>query len=160
MTSNHPRGHNHRRLFVAGACLLALLGGCDDGREAVNVVKGKITVGGQPAAGAVIVLIPQEGSEELLKMRPNGETDADGNFEINCYVRGDGAPAGRYKAVISWLGRPEPAPPQGGDEADDEDKRMSGPEDLLEGRFSDVNTTPIEITIVEGENVLDTIDLK
>jgi hypothetical protein len=166
MTRNHCRtgiqygAHIQRHLLVAGACVLGLLSGCDDGRETVNVVKGKITVGGEPAGGAIIVLIPQEGNEEFLKMRPNGETDDDGNFEINSYLRGDGAPAGRYKAVIQWFGQSEPAPLQEGEEADDEDKGMSGPVDLLEGRYSDVNTTPLEITIVDGENILDVFELE
>jgi hypothetical protein len=46
-----------------------------------------------------------------------------------------------------------------GEDADDE-KGTGGTVDLLEGRYSDPETTPIEITIVEGENALDAIELE
>ncbi|MEZ6072954.1 MAG: hypothetical protein R3C10_22490 [Pirellulales bacterium] len=101
--------NTRRRALIAYECLavaslLALTGGCGDGRETVYPATGQITVDGEPASGAVVTLIPQEGSEEFRKMRPYAYADADGRFAISCYLDGDGAPPGRSRSESNgWV---------------------------------------------------------
>ena len=157
--------NTRRRALIAYECLavaslLALTGGCGDGRETVYPATGQITVDGEPASGAVVTLIPQEGSEEFRKMRPYAYADADGRFAISCYLDGDGAPPGRYKVRVEWLGESTAPPEVEGAEVDEEDKSVAGPVDLLEGRYADPDTTPLEIVIEARDNDLGTIDLK
>jgi hypothetical protein len=54
---------------------------------------------GQPLAGAVITLIPQD-SEIPSSVRPTATSQEDGSFELGTYSRTDGAPAGEYKALV------------------------------------------------------------
>jgi hypothetical protein len=93
---------------------------------------------GQPASGATIFLHPQDPS---IPVRPRATVKADGTFEVTTYLPGDGAPAGRYKATIEWR---RPVDGQTGDE--------NVPPNALPAPYASPQSTPVEITVTEGEN--------
>jgi hypothetical protein len=138
------------------ASLLATLGlatviGCGPRQARCYPVSGIVTVAGQPAHGAVVTLHPQSNDAALEKLRPHGTVGRDGRFELSCYGRGDGAPAGEYKVTIVWeVGDASP------DNRHSEDPE-SLPEapDRLQGRYRAAETTPLRATIVKGENNLE-----
>ena len=85
-------------------------------REPVFPVKGQVTVGGQPAEGAVLVFFPVEKKGGQL-IRPSGTTDEQGRFSLTTYTERDGAPARREhsrSAAALGAARPTRRPERGG----------------------------------------------
>jgi hypothetical protein len=110
-------------------------------------VKGQLVVGGQPAAGAMVIFHP-EGStpEEWTSGYPRARVGADGAFELETYGDKDGAPAGDYRVLVTWT--------QSGSE-ETEDTQMV---DKLKGRYTDytkstlrakVDTGPTEVPVIK-----------
>ncbi len=124
--------------LVVMACGALSLGRGTSGpaRLAVHPIVGELRFEGQPAAGAAIILHPQDPSNPV---RPRASVNADGTFAVTTYEHGDGAPAGLYKATAEWR-RPTAG---GGDEP--------GP-NVLPPAYAGPKSTPLEITVVEGEN--------
>jgi hypothetical protein len=116
----------------------------DDGRMQVYPVSGKVTVGGQPATGAKVVLY---GATPELKgagtIPPEGTTDENGAFALRSYEPEDGAPAGKFIVTILW---PEPIP-------EGVDEEMFQPKDRLKDRYSNPETSGLtaEIPVGGGE---------
>jgi hypothetical protein len=121
--------------FVIG---LALTIGCsnseraEEGQRPVHPVKGRVTVGGQPAAGAFVLLVPVNESSQPTDPRPRAEVQADGSFMVWTYAPDDGAPAGEYVVTITW-----------------EDRDIG---DKLGGRFADPKTSTLRASVKEGTN--------
>jgi hypothetical protein len=100
-------------IIRASLVLLALfpLAGCSSRpKNVARSVTGKVTVGGQPLAGARIVFTPNaEGSSPAM-----GKTDDQGNYKLS-WSRGiDGAQIGENTVTISTLveGPPSTNPPK------------------------------------------------
>jgi hypothetical protein len=107
-------------------------------------VQGQVTYQGKPAAGFRVSLFPlfeQSGP----KFAPSALTDASGNFELQSYQPGDGAPPGDYAVTFTW---PQDVP---GPDPDDAPQQT----DRLRGRFSDPERSQFKVTVHEGENVLE-----
>lgn len=82
-------------MFVSAGC-----GGGEEvpeGQEAVYPVTGSVTYNGQPVADATISL-HSEGKPGSF-----ARTDSDGNFSVNTYAEGDGAPAGTYTLTVTKM---------------------------------------------------------
>jgi hypothetical protein len=109
-------------------------------RLAVYPVTGSLLVGGQPAAGATIVLHPQDPS---LSARPRATVEPDGSIIVTTYEPGDGAPAGEYKATVEWR-----RPVEGQVTGDD----SLPPPNVLPAAYASPRTTPVTLIIEEGEN--------
>jgi hypothetical protein len=90
--------------------LVATLAGCgEDGdpRPEVFPVTGQLTVNGEPAAGARIVLHPASGEDfDQQGSRPFAIVNQDGSFAVTTYEEGDGAPAGDYRVGVIWIADP------------------------------------------------------
>ena len=116
----------------------------------VHPVTGKVTVNGQPAAGAEVVFY---GATDDLTgkgtVAPYGIADENGAFELRSYEPGDGAPAGKFKVTIYW---PEEIPPG-------VDEEMYEPQDRLNNRYSDPNTTELTVEVPEGGGELPPFEL-
>jgi hypothetical protein len=141
----------NRRTPKAAACFLVffmVLAGCGDGRLAAQPVRGRVVCGETPARYALVIFHPQDGPEELQKLRPHGVVEADGSFTLTTYRPGDGAPAGQYRVTIEW---PSPLP---GETEDDPEHGPSGP-DILQGRYADPAATPLSAEVVKGVNNLE-----
>jgi hypothetical protein len=135
--------------LVAIACAV----GCsraDSDREQVYPVTGKVTVGGQAAAGAEVSFF---GATPELKgpgtVLPAGTTDEYGEFQLRSYEPGDGAPAGKFNVTIFW---PEPIP-EGADEG------MFQPKDRLMGRYLDAESPGLSAEVPVGGGELPALEL-
>ena len=135
-----------RRVTIGdrGFCAVVLLciAGCDDrGRLAVVPVKGKLLIGGKPAARANVVLHP---ADPRVVVRPVAFTEADGSFRLMTYGVDDGAPVGNYVVTIFW--RDESIPFDG----------CTGEglvkHDQLLGAYFDSRKSPLRATIHPGPN--------
>lgn len=71
-------------------------------RDPVSKVTGKLLINGKPEASVLVRLNPV-GSSDPDKKKPDGMTDAEGNFSIGTYEgSGDGAPNGEYAVTFQW----------------------------------------------------------
>ena len=89
---------------IVGGAVFAFvlpLAGCSEQNpwETVYPATGQVTFRGQPVANAEIALFPED-STAPETVRPRARSTADGEFAVWTYERGDGAPAGRYKATV------------------------------------------------------------
>lgn len=92
------------RRLVAILVVLTLAGfcpACSSGRKPAQPVRGRVLVDGQPAAHAQVLFHPAESPTEEL--RPSGQTDEQGYFNLTSYVNSDGAPEGSYAVTVSWF---------------------------------------------------------
>jgi hypothetical protein len=110
-------------------------------RLAVYPLTGTLVFEGKPAAGAAIVLHPQDPS---LSARPRAIVDPDGSFAVTTYAPSDGAPAGKYKVTIEWR---RPIAGQESGEGND-----APPANVLPVKYASPKTTPVRIKVVEGDN--------
>jgi hypothetical protein len=129
------------------AVALSVLAGCsgDQGRFPVNYVTGAVFVNGKPAAGARLFFHPLADPASPRALRPFAEVEADGSFEVNTYLAGDGAPTGDYVVTVYW-----PAPPPAKGRFSDE----SMPPDRLKDVYSNPRTSKLRAHIIRGDNVL------
>ena len=111
----------------------------------VYPVIGELRYEGQPASGATIFLHPQDPS---IPVRPQAFVNDDGTFEVTTYQPGDGAPAGRYKATIEWRRA------VAGQSADE-----SVPPNVFPAAYTSPQSSPVEVTVDEGENTFAPIDI-
>lgn len=81
---------------LLAACLLPL--GCGPRRPATFPVRGVVTVGGKPIAGATVLFQPVEGG-----VPGRGVTTDDGGFTLTTFESGDGAIGGRHRVAISKM---------------------------------------------------------
>jgi len=131
-------------ILLTALLSLSILASCGTDQIPLQPVRGKVLYRGKPAAQAYVVFHPENPSEQLQKMRPRAETDAEGSFALTTFVPNDGAPAGDYRVTIRW-----PGPPPGANPNDPEMVQM-GPDRLGE-RYADPNSSGLRATVVAGE---------
>ncbi|MGC1274163.1 MAG: hypothetical protein WBC44_10690 [Planctomycetaceae bacterium] len=136
---------NLRRLFVVGFLLASGCGPSPEVRPPLHPTQGLLTINGEPAAGAMVVLHPADGkSFDDRGTRPKATVNADGTFELTTYQNGDGAPAGDYRVSILWLMEPD----------------SSSRWDRLGGRYANPDSTDLRVSIGETANLLNPIRLE
>lgn len=149
-------------------CLLGLaivVNGCGKkSRLAVAPVQGRVTYNGQGVPRATVIFFPADDAvEDAKKMRPFADTDAQGHFELKTYVRGDGAPPGRYRVSIIGIGNMSSGgagkDKPGGEEANAPAATLNIPPTLAQ-KYGNIETSGIEVTVEEGENNLPPFELK
>jgi len=119
---------------------LASCGGADP--RPPQPVRGQVFFRNAPAAGATVTFVPRD-TAEPRPVRPTATVDRDGTFRLTTRLAHDGAPTGRYAVTIVF--------PSAERKIDDEN---AGP-DLLKGRYRDPRTTPLEVEVRSGENLLE-----
>ena len=133
-----------RRSALALMLLPAVLAlGCSKG-PTLQRVRGKLVVDGQPAAGASLLFFTpgQKGGT-----MPSATVGPDGGFEIITNGK-PGVMTGSYNVTAIW---PDPA------KAEEAMKDLSGkadPPDLLGGKFSIPDTSPLKAEIGSGTKEL------
>lgn len=128
-------------LLACAACL-----GCgEDWKAETYPATGKVTINGEPPEGAVVTLYPADEKVDKRNSRPWGIVQEDGTFTLKTYENGDGAPAGEYDVTLKWPW--DVSTPSGA---------MT---DRLGGRFSRPEQSQWTVTIEEGENELEPIEL-
>jgi hypothetical protein len=133
--------------------LVALLcGSCtkQDERKPVFPVSGHLLYEGQPTPQALVIFHAVD-DPNPPPAKPRGVIDKDGRFTVSTYVRGDGAPVGRYTVTVTWQ-KPLNRPGNVGEEA-------FGP-NLLPPKYSDPKTTDLSAEVKEGVNELPPFHLK
>ncbi len=75
--------------------------GCSGGSSSEHTVaaRGVLTHKGQPLANYAVTLQPLEGQRGAA-----GETDEQGHFVLGTNSQGDGAPPGKHRVSIAYLG--------------------------------------------------------
>ena len=114
--------------------------GCGSPTEKTYSVEGKVVWGdGQPAAelaGGTVEL--QLIDQAARKVSPHGEIQSDGSFTLRSYESSDGAPAGKYRALV--------VPKKSMDAEDAEDPCVMDP------RFEQYDSSGLEVTIIPEDN--------
>ncbi len=83
-------------------CLVALLGvvisGCGGGSDTppLGRVTGKVTLGGEPLVGVIVMFKPQEGRAAT------GTTDAEGRYTLEYVYRVPGTKVGPTTVMFEW----------------------------------------------------------
>ena len=130
---------------ILGALLLVGTMGCGSGTPVpVYPTTGRLLINGAPPAGAIVGLHPANGDFDERGSRPAGKVQDDGSFVLATYGVEDGVPEGDYVVTVFW-----PANPEGPD---------PGP-DRLSGRYAAPKASPLRITVHEGDNELEPIEL-
>lgn len=133
--------------ILALVCLAA--GGCGDvlsDRVAVHPVKGSISFQGQPLVGAFLSLHSKGTPPD--SPAPRASVNPDGTFELSTYEGSDGAPEGEYVVTVKWY---KPVKVRG--------EFVSGP-NALPLKYSNPQSSDIEVKVASGENQLPPIQLK
>ncbi len=100
---------------------------------------------GNPGKGIDVVLFPKDVSvrhEKWSNGFPRGRAGEDGWVIFSTYEEGDGAPIGEYYLMARWIE----------DEKDDTDGTL---DDLLQGRYFDLENPGPTVKITEGNNELE-----
>ncbi|MBN2022120.1 MAG: carboxypeptidase regulatory-like domain-containing protein [Pirellulales bacterium] len=137
--------------WVCAALVAVALIGCGGKKDFLKTypAKGTVTFRGKPMQYARITLYTTAGDADLKKVLPRAQAQADGTFVLGTYKYSDGAPPGEYNVVITWPNGPEEKSESPGYVADQ-----------LKGRYADAAKSGITVTITEGDNALEPIDLK
>lgn len=120
--------------------------GCGQGWEADTYpAAGRVTINGQPPAGALVQLHPTgDKANDARNSRPWGVVREDGSYDLTTYEeRGPGVPAGEYMFTITW-------PP---------DVSVPSTEDRLGSKFSKPEQSKWKFTIKPGENTLPLVEI-
>lgn len=142
-----------KHVTIAWSCLALVLplAGCGKpARMKVYPVRGQLLYQGQAAAGAELQL--HGDSPELQAAAapyPKATVLEDGSFTVSSYEPGDGAPAGDYHVTIVW---------HRSDDADPENREAAP--DVLQGKYSSPETSPLTIQVQPQANELPPIELE
>ena len=92
------------------AVLAAVLTSCDRGpeRKPTFPTRGKVTIGGAPAAGAFVVFHPEQVPAGEEPTRAFATVEPDGTYRLTTYEQYDGAPAGSYVVTVMYERAPSP----------------------------------------------------
>jgi hypothetical protein len=143
-----PIGRRIRGLTLLAAGLAATAG-CSDSEPqllAVHPVSGAIQFRGQPMGGAFITLHANGASAD--SPLPRASVQPDGSFALTTYNGHDGAPAGEYVLTVHWY-----KPVKHGDDW------VGGP-NVLPSKYASPRTSGLLVTVAEGENHLQPIQLR
>lgn len=133
-------------LLAAFLCLLAT--GCFQSpsqREGIFPVSGSLTVNGEPAEYANVILVPTD--PDLP--RAYGVVDSEGEFRLSTKREFDGAKPGEYFVTISWMKPKNP----------NVREPDYGPE-LLPPNFQDPVKSGLKVVIEPTTGELEPIDVK
>jgi hypothetical protein len=104
-----------------------------------EVVKGRITLDGQPLGRATVTFTMTQPPQGVRSVTADALTDDDGTFVLSTYTRDDGAPVGNYKVVVTITGR--------GYYDDEPPVDVKVPE-----KYTRINTTPLTFEVKMGLN--------
>jgi hypothetical protein len=92
-----------------------------------------------------VTLTPQT-AKLPASITPSGKVQKDGTYKISVYGDGDGAPAGDYVATVVWY----KLLPNGSG---------AGP-NVVPAEYADAKTSPVKVTVKEGQNEVPPIEIK
>ena len=114
-------------------CMLAIASGCSDGRPTRVPISGKVSIDGKPLAGGSIMFLHPES-------RSSGSPiDADGRFQLTCYVPGDGAVLGKHRVKVTAC-----------ESLSERSNRWLAPK-----KYADPNSSGLEVEVTEPKDDLE-----
>lgn len=125
--------------LVAGLLALA---GCGESKPATVPVAGRVTLNGQPAAGALVVFHPRDKGREN-DPKPLATAADDGTYALTTFEDKDGAPAGEYGVTVVWLVKGKAAKFTIGD--------GGGGTDKLGGRYGNPQQPKLTASVKPGQ---------
>jgi hypothetical protein len=131
---------------VAIALVVLGLAGASCGPKGpkLHPVRGKVLYLDKAPEGATIVFQPT-GNPAPDAPKPSGVVAADGTFTLKTYPHGEGAPAGDYAVLITWL------PPDA--------RSLENPVNKLPARYADPSSPQLKATVKEGPNEIEPFKL-
>ncbi len=139
------------RAFVLVALLLT---SCSGSNDSLSPVTGKVSVGGKPAVGAMLVF-HSDGPPDAHATPATAKAGVDGTFTMNSGLK-TGAKPGKYIVTVVW---PDPAKKF----TDMQIANGANPEDapdLLGGRYATREKSTLRAEIKAGATALEPFDLK
>ncbi|QDT64380.1 hypothetical protein [Calycomorphotria hydatis] len=139
--------------------LIPIVAGCGEAENSLKTfpATGTILVKGKPEAGINVQFVNKDGSNSIENILPTGNTDAEGKFVVSTFKTGDGLPVGDYAVTLRWI-RQTPSSEQKATK--DRIPGFDPPADVFGGKFNNPDTTPYSVTITEGDNTLEVINVK
>lgn len=134
------------KCFQISLIVCCLISGCGSGRKPTFPVKGRVLVDGKPPNELFVHFWPTE-KNDPKSIRPFAQTNENGEFELNSYVTGDGAPMGEFIVTFEWPMRSGPFKNQ-----------FEGP-DQLRGKYKQPDKSKIRINITKQGQLLETFEL-
>lgn len=135
----------HRLIVLfAGCAFLICVSGCGDSPH-LAPVQGAVTLDGKPIGPGNILFIPA-GRESPRGKAASGSFEADGQFNLTTYDKGDGALVGEHTVVIT----PRAPGAEPGGEYPTNSKLPPIPK-----KYSNVAQTPLKATVNDGLNTID-----
>ncbi len=136
-------------LFVSFSLAICLVAGC--GGPALIKPKGKISVNGTPAVGAVLLFHPVEDKEAPVA---SGVAESDGSFTLTSNMS-EGVLPGKYIVTVTW---PDPA------HKVSEAAKMRGDaepgQDLLKGKYIMKDKSGLTAEISSSTKEIPPIEIK
>lgn len=133
-----------RKLLVLSLLsVCALASGCSNREHWMSETysaTGSVTVNGEKAEGAIVMLFPAGEPVDKRNSKPWGQVDADGTYRLGTYDREDGAPVGDYEVTLVWSAGLSP--------------------DRLKGAYNSPAKSVMTVTIAPGTNELPPIELE
>ena len=147
-------------LFLCFCC--AAFVGCNDGRPAdmpkLHPVTLTFILDDVPLADAPVML---HSANEYRRWAVGGRTDAGGLVSLKTQGRYPGAPAGKYKITVDKVVQSGPPVPPSSELPDDEEEckkifdeidKKTATTRVVDEKFLDRKTTPLEYEVVTGKN--------
>lgn len=128
------------------ACVLSSLSGCGPAGPDVQMIKGLVTLDGEPVDGATVIFRPE--AEGLMAA---GKTDAAGTFAVNAsegQKYGRGTTIGRYIVMVSKLSPFEIDPVTG----EPTDVTAAEPKQLMPLIYTTAKNSPLRANVIAGFN--------
>jgi len=140
-------------LAVAGFTL----GGCEAKKELPHArVHGKVTYQGKPLTYGSVMFFPVEAPKDGTLQGASGDIQPDGTYELKSQSTG-GALLGKHKVVVYAVDLGRSTQPSKGGTAPAATKGTL--KSVLPKIYSDLSTTPLVHTVVDGDNPID-IEIK
>ena len=136
-------------LFVVVSIAIVGCGGQSLPGPEPQPVHGKLIYRGRPAHGFRVAFHPL-GAQKGPRFAPSAMTDENGEFHLQSYRPGDGAPIGDYAVTFEA--------PQASTNGDPNDAPQFV--DQLHGKLNNPATSKFKVTVREGENQLEPFDVK
>lgn len=135
------------KLLWAFSLLVGATGCSTDNWQAKTyAASGRISINGQPPAGAVVTLHSVKRKVDQRGSNPWGIVRDDGTFSLSTYEQEDGAPPGEYAVTVRW---PE-----------DVTDMAAAMLDRLGGAYSNEERSEWKVTIEPGKTELPLIEIK
>ena len=139
-----------RLLFCSAVCSL-LLAGCGEKAPptlSVYPVEGQVIWNGKPLSGARVTFYPKDWKTDKSNNYPTAITEAEGRYRLTTHNTGDGAPGGKYTALVIY----NKLVPVGAG-------AMPG-RNVLPKKYERPETSDLHVEVVSGTNVVPPFDLK